>query len=87
MQAIQTKYQGPTNARGSRVTARCESGRISLAWDDGLDAEDNHRAAANALLQKLDWSGDWLGGGLIGDGYVFVHAQTPIRIEREGEPC
>lgn len=30
MQAIETRYHGPTNTRGARVSARCEAGRITL---------------------------------------------------------
>ena len=36
-QAIQTTYHGPTNMRGSRVSARAEAGRVTLEWDDAYD--------------------------------------------------
>ena len=55
MQAIQTKYHGPTNTRGTRISAKCSAGRISLPWDHSLNFEENHRKAAEALIVKLHW--------------------------------
>lgn len=54
-QAITTTYHGSTNTRGSRVSAKCEAGRLSLPWDHALDSEGNHKAAAQALIKKLGW--------------------------------
>lgn len=74
-QAIVTKYHGPTNTRGSQVSARAEAGRIFVEWDDALNSGDNHTAAARALLEKLGWLefNDFVGGGLPGTtGTVFV---------------
>ena len=77
MQAIITKYIGPTNTRGSRCKASAEAGSITVEWDDALNSEENHAAAARALVAKLGWvrvSKDmWFQGGLK-DGYVFVCA-------------
>lgn len=81
MQAIVTKYFGPTNVRGSRVKAKAEAGSITLHWDDALDVEDNHHRAAKALAEKLGWGGRWFCGGLPGnEGNVYVSADT------SGEP-
>jgi hypothetical protein len=74
-QAIQTKYIGPTNTRGSRVKATAEAGSVTLSWDDALNATDNHRAAAEALANKRGWisNGARLVGGCIGGpGYVWT---------------
>ena len=83
MQAIVTKYLGPTNFRGSRVKATCAAGSLTLSWDDALDVDGNHDAAALALATKLGWRGDrygkMAGGGLPkGDGsvYVFVNPEN-----------
>lgn len=85
-QAITTKYHGPGNVRGSRVSAHCEAGRVVVAWDHALDSQDNHAAAACALLRKLGWdapfhlsSGGWHGGGIDG-GYVFVNLTDGSKI-------
>lgn len=73
MQAITTKYHGPTNYRGSRITARCQARRLTVSWDHSLNSEQNHRAAAMALVKALGWEGTWVGGGLPdGRGNVFV---------------
>jgi hypothetical protein len=53
MQAIRTKYHGPTNNRGSRVTASCERGKLTVSWDPALNPENNHRRAAAMLLAKF----------------------------------
>jgi hypothetical protein len=74
MQAIQTKFLGATNHRGSRVKAIAAAGSVTLSWDYAKTTEDNHRAAANALMEKLDWN--WgpvtMSTGTLKDG-TFVH--------------
>ena len=75
MQAIETKYFGPTNTRGARVRAAAYAGKLSVAWDHALSVEDNHAAAAMKFAKKLGWEkyGDLHGGGNAkGDGFVFV---------------
>ena len=79
MQAITTKYIGPTNYRGSRVKATCQAGSLTLGWDDALGVEPNHDRAAIALVRKLGWDQDCYGKqmtrGALPDGrgnvYVF----------------
>lgn len=55
MQAILTKYLGPTNTRGSRVIAYCDGGRISVAYQYNMSPEGNHRYAILKLGIKLGW--------------------------------
>jgi hypothetical protein len=77
MQAITTKYIGPTNFRGSRVKATCQARSVTIDWDDGLNSDDNHDAAAQALAHKLDWNGKWFGGGLPGGkGNCYVRVTS-----------
>lgn len=72
-QAIVTKYHGPTDRRGSRVSATADAGRIFVSWDDSLGIEKNHDNAARLLAEKFKWRGTWYGGGLpTGDGNVYV---------------
>ncbi len=73
-QAIETKYLGPTNSRGSRVVASAQAGRLTLAWDDALNSDENHRRAALALAERYGWSTNWVGGGTR-TGYVWVCTQ------------
>ncbi len=48
MQAIRTKFAGPTNTRGSRIIATSHYGRTVCAYDYALSAGENHAAAAAA---------------------------------------
>jgi hypothetical protein len=75
MQAIVTKYHGPTNNRDSRVSASCPAGRVTIHWEDGLGVVENHVAAVRALLKKLNWEDRKWARGEIGNGssgFVFV---------------
>jgi len=76
MQAIATKYFGPTNKSYARVKATAQAGSVTLSWDDSLNYERNHAAAAQALATKLGWTGPWIGGGLPGadSGMAWVFA-------------
>jgi len=73
MKAIITKYHGPTNSRGSRISATAEGvGRIYIGYPHELSGEDCHKAAAIALCNKYQWSTDLAGGGLPDQsGYAF----------------
>lgn len=86
MQAIRTKYMGPTNHLGGRVKAWCDTGTIVLAWDHELNVADNHTAAAVSLRAKLGWANR----GMTRDGlpqrgtpnaYCFVLDYASERVE------
>lgn len=66
LQAIKTKYLGPTNFRGSRVKAVCDAGARTFDWDDALNVDDNHKKAATKLAASLGWleKHHMFGGGL-----------------------
>lgn len=53
MQAIITKYIGPTNSRGARIKAQCERGKIFFSYPYHLSGEAAHRAAVDALTDKF----------------------------------
>lgn len=73
MQAIVTKFIGPTNFRPSRIKATAAAGSIIISWDSSHGITSNHAAAAKALVEKLGWCGRWIGGGMPDDdGFVFV---------------
>ena len=59
MQAITTKYLGPTDTRDSRIIVRSASGRMTVAWAHELDIEDNHARAAWLYIRKRIDDGDW----------------------------
>lgn len=78
-QAIRTRYHGPGNIRGARITARADAGSVTLGWDHGLNPEENHRAAAQALMAKMNWP-DAIAGGVLHDGtyaWVLVEGRAP----------
>ncbi len=75
-QAIETKYLRATNVRGTRIKASAWGGSVTIGYDYALDAQDAHRAAADALIAKLGWTGTFAQGGNVkGDGYYFVNVE------------
>lgn len=81
MQAIVTKYSGPTNHRGARIKATAQAGSITAPWDYALDTSANHRAAALALANKFNWLeySDLSEGGSLpaGNGECFILTAKP----------
>ncbi len=72
--AIETKYHGPGNVRGSRIIASdMDKNRVIASYDYALSAEENHKAAAYALCSKMNWGGSLIGGAT-SRGYVWVFA-------------
>ena len=73
VQAITTKYIGPSNTRGSRIKAKAAAGSITMHYDCALNTEANHAKAAEALARKFGWAGSYYQGGHPDDsGYCFV---------------
>ena len=80
-QIIRTKYHGPSNVRGSRVSATTASGiRKMFEYDDALSLERNYVWAARKLAESLNWSGSWIGGH-DKSGMVFVKADFANIVE------
>lgn len=73
MIAIQTKYVGPTNNKGSRVIAKANGNRLTIPFNHA--SKNPHADAALALCQKLGWKGTLIEGGL-DNGSVFVFADS-----------
>lgn len=82
MQAIVTKFIGPSNTRGSRYKATCSAGSVTVSADHSKNPDRNHLAAAEALVNKLGWlptegrafEGVWHGGFLPDGSGCFVFA-------------
>jgi len=69
--AITSKYIGPTNTKGSRISATDGMGnRIIISKDTSLNTDDAHIKAINTLTDKMGWPRcDRFGGtktGIIG---------------------
>lgn len=73
MKAIQVKYLGPTNHKGSRWKATAWPNlSVTLSYDYALDGEGNARTAANALAGKMGWRHPTGAGQLPNGDYVFT---------------
>lgn len=69
MKTIVTKYHGPTNTRGSRITADDGDGnRVSTPYACELDSSENHAEACRQLCEKMGWGGRLQGGCLLRGG-------------------
>lgn len=84
MQAITTKYLGPTNHRPSRIKAECDAGSLTLGYhmldhSPLIRGDDAHQRAAYALLLQLGWADQWdLASGTLKRGGE-VHVLVPKR--------
>ena len=79
-QAIETRYLGATNTKGARVKAThaAELLSVTVKVDTELSEEENHRMAAQELLNELEWSGT-MAGGSTKDGWAWVAiSNTPL---------
>ena len=54
MMLITTRYVKPRGSRGARIVARSVEGSCSIPYPYNLDGRESRRAAAEALLKKLD---------------------------------
>ena len=67
METIVTKYLGPTNRRSARIKATTTGGHsLTLLYNDELDREETHKPAAEALRNKMGWTGEMIAGSLPG---------------------
>lgn len=85
MKTIETKYHGPGNVRGSRYSATdCGDHKVFVSTDHALNSDENHKAAATALRDKLGWKEQMIGGNTkAGMVWVFVGAGSPVIDGRE----
>jgi hypothetical protein len=76
-QAIETKFiSGSERFPCGRISARCQAGRVLVEVNSQLSEDDNHLAAAKALMAKFGWD-EWAtglaaGGSADGKGNVYV---------------
>ena len=76
MKAIEVKYKGPTDKRGSRIIASdCDGNKLVVSTNDErinrLNFDKQCEIVANMFKDKMAWSGN-LAGGWLKKGYVFV---------------
>ncbi len=79
MQAILTKVMPTTNTKPMRIMAKCSSGKLTISWDYDRSADDNHKAAAHALMRQV-WplmDSRLMATGVLHDGhYAHVIVKT-----------
>lgn len=84
MQAIQTRFIGPSNVRGSRIKAYSEGfpRGVITGYDHALSVEENHDAALKAFVDRREWWGVWARGAAPdkrGNVYVCISRARDIR--------
>jgi hypothetical protein len=80
MKAILTRYHGPSNVKGARISASdSDKNRVVLSWDHALDSAENHARAAKTLCEKMNWRGEMIGGGLHNGDMAWTFANSDDR--------
>jgi len=85
---VETKYYGPTNCKGSRIRVRRSDHRQGdpvkwISWDYALNSFDNHRFAAVAYIDMMNWHGDYVAAATE-KGYTFARVPSAFDLERRG---
>jgi len=73
-QAIVTKYHGPTNTRGSRISATTAGGRTYFPYDYSKSVQECHAEAARLAAARFGWNGVWVGGCMPSGDYAWTQA-------------
>lgn len=78
LQAMASKVLAPTNTKGTRIKVTARAGSKVTGWDHALNEFQNHRQAAIAFAESLDWlaSGETLATGCLPNG-DYCHAILP----------
>ena len=82
MQAIYTKYLGPTNTKGARIKAYTLGGlSVTIGFDYALSGEARHFEAVKALVKKYaltEWPINDMCSGDAPSGYVFCFRDSKV---------
>jgi len=96
MDAIKTKYYGPTNYKGARIIARAPGGfyqhkvrSVIKPYDYALGHVENHQQAANELFSRLDIRHKTIIGGSMGDCMVWIiyPGAAKFNVKKESNAC
>ena len=73
---VETRFHGPTDFRGARVSARRSDHRagdpiVWTSWNYGEDVLGNHVIAARRFLERMEWGGQYVAASTE-RGYVFA---------------
>ena len=70
-----TRYHGPTDTIGARVSARMTGARTAwIPYPHELGGRDAHAAAAAVQMARAGWPVGRFEVGELNGGYVFVRA-------------
>lgn len=79
MQAIQTRFKGPTNTKPARIIVTAQAGRYIYSYDELCDETGNtgrqnevHAYAARLFADRLDWKWPLATGQLPNGDFVHV---------------
>jgi hypothetical protein len=74
MQSIITRFIASTITKGPRITASTSAKglRLTIPYNYAIGTNENHRAAARALAEKLDWQFRFVEGSNGERGNVYV---------------
>lgn len=76
--AIETKFLPCTDTKGSRIKAfDLDNNSVTISYPHELNQGQAHRKAAQALADKMGWTGELI-GGCTKAGYVFVFKDSWI---------
>lgn len=81
LQAITTKYFGPTTFRGSRIKATCPAKSMYYPYLSELSSEENHIRAAKLFVMELS---AWEKNNDLYSGYT-KDGMAHVRVPKKGE--
>lgn len=73
---IITKKLGPTNTKGTRISASAGGRKIVMAYNYELSTFDNHHRVAGLMASGLGWNSLAWGQSPDNTGFVFVNGAT-----------
>ena len=71
-QAIIIKILSATNTKGTRIKASAKASSVTIPLDYSAGHEQRIRQAVDALLNKLEWNGEYIIGHLPSGDYAAV---------------
>ena len=87
MKAIRTRYYGPGNVRGARITASDGNGNTAtISYPHELNSDEANALAVTTLCRKMGWHGATTGGEYRSDMFwVFLDGNSPRSAGAEHE--
>lgn len=75
---ITTKKLGPTDTRGTRITATGGGHRVTIPYPYDLNTFDAHLSAAKIIAEKFGWTKMAFADSNDRKGYVFINANFSV---------